>query len=128
MKLTITIDKRHFYVIALLLVSVIGVITVTAYQSGSPANVFGHSSEEIVVSIDDLNMNLQDAVDQLYQNSELRQDTCEWIPAHCMGGHGCPAASEYEGICQENQYMAGFKLFTWGAAATYNHQVYCCNR
>ncbi|MFZ5955165.1 MAG: hypothetical protein ACOYT4_01965 [Nanoarchaeota archaeon] len=64
----INLDKRAFFVIALIcLLVVIGGFIVFAYGGNDPKNS-GHSSGEIMVKIDGSDMKLQDAID----NGELR--------------------------------------------------------
>ena len=64
MKITFNIRKSHFYVLAALIVLAVGVAGVTAYRSGAAPSEFGHSGEEIEVTLSDgTAMTLQDAID-----------------------------------------------------------------
>ena len=60
-------------------------------------------------------------------SATLGQNSCQWVNAHCMSGHSCPQGATYAGICPSGKYVAGLSLTTWGSAATYNHQIYCCS-
>src|SRR3989344_2070381 len=64
MKFTIHIQKKHFYVLAVLLVLVMGVVTVTAFGTNNPA-VFGHSGDEIQVTVNGQTKTLNAALSEV---------------------------------------------------------------
>lgn len=64
MGITFTIEKKHFYVLLTILITIFGIVAVAAYQSQELPKDFGHSAEEVEVRIAGATKNLQQAIDE----------------------------------------------------------------
>jgi len=63
---TVRVEKRDAWFLSVIVVLLVGVGVVFAYNSGGPASLMGHSAEELEVDIDDdgvLDKTLQGAID-----------------------------------------------------------------
>ena len=65
MEIELNFEKKHFWILTLMIIIVSGIIFVYAYGGSNPEFI-GHSSGEIQVEIDGVNMTLQDAVEGDY--------------------------------------------------------------
>src|SRR3989344_5448696 len=84
MKFTIHIQKKHFYVLAVLLVLVMGVVTVTAFGTNNPA-VFGHSGDEIQVTVNGQTKTLNAALSEVGGGGSGASSPVRFITARYVG-------------------------------------------
>ena len=63
MKIEVNITKVRFFVLIGLVVLTIGIVGVIAYNSGQDPAVFGHSGEELEISINNQIKDIQQAID-----------------------------------------------------------------
>jgi hypothetical protein len=99
MKLTLNIEKKHFYVLVVLMTLLVGIVVVNAYGTENPEE-FGHSGQELMVKINNVDTKLQDAID----SGVFTDVTHQYVEDVKIIGSGSPVAPP----CPQDYQMIGF--------------------
>src|SRR3989338_4709406 len=111
MKITLNIKKKYFLSIISAILLITAIIGVYAYQTGGPANYFGHSAEELEVELNDGTIvNLQIFINELNTKISTKAK-CEWKSVTtAMSKANFPADSGATGLCRwtlQNSFIYG---------------------
>ena len=90
MKLEVNLSKKYFFILLGAILILAGAIYANAYNSGMPANILGHSGEEIDVIVNNETISLNEALENLASSSSF-PDNCQSydVPADITGNEFC---------------------------------------
>ena len=101
MKITLNIKKKYFLPMISAILLLTAVLGVYAYQTGGPANYFGHSAEELEVELNDGTIvNLQIFINELNTKISTKAK-CEWKSVTtAVSKANFPTDSGATGLCR----------------------------